>query len=278
MKRMLVIALGAVVALAIVAAGVVWSWTRTPHGTLDVGAAIVVHSMPAGEEAGFSPENRARMDGWVGQFMPAPVAGVAIRDTAYPIESGEQPLRVYTPPGDGPFPLVVWIHGGGFFMGGDLPIWDGPCSQLAADVGAGTPTDNQSKRRASGSGTAVEPDLVRQLGRPLAELGDVVEWQGVGLQGAPALDQCRRLQLRAHRILVVDLCVDFLPLLGGQELHQPYGIGFVGGVPGQRHAGDVDVCAALGPVGEQKLDRSRPFLLLGRLRVRRPNWFRGKMF
>ena len=122
--------------LALVAAGVVFRWTRTPHGTLDVGAAIVVHTMPSDGEADFSPENRASMDAWVGRFMPAAVESVSIRDTAYPIEGGEQPLRIYTPTGDGPFPLVVWIHGGGFFMGGDLPIWDGPCSQLAADVGA----------------------------------------------------------------------------------------------------------------------------------------------
>ncbi len=120
--RVLLILVGLVVALALIAAGTVLSWMRTPHGVLDPGAALVVHTMPGGEEPDFSPENRVEMDAWVGTFMPAAVESVAVRDAAYPSEVGEQPLRVYTPEGDAPFPLVVWIHGGGFFMGGDLPI------------------------------------------------------------------------------------------------------------------------------------------------------------
>jgi acetyl esterase len=46
------------------------------------------------------------------------------------------PLRLYTPPGEGPFPEVVWIHGGGFWMGDELEMWDGTCSRLAAGAGA----------------------------------------------------------------------------------------------------------------------------------------------
>jgi acetyl esterase len=136
MRRALAIGFGVLLVLALAAAGVVASWTRTPHGKLDVGAAIVVHTMPSGGNGSMSPANRARMDRWIGKFLPSAAEGVAIRDAAFPSEAGQQPLRVYTPVGDGPFPLVVWIHGGGFVMGGDLPIWDGPCSQLAADVGA----------------------------------------------------------------------------------------------------------------------------------------------
>jgi hypothetical protein len=72
MRRALAIGFGALVVLALAAAGVVASWTRTPHGTLDVGAAIVVHSMPSGGDADISPENRARMDGWIGKFCRPP--------------------------------------------------------------------------------------------------------------------------------------------------------------------------------------------------------------
>ena len=38
-------------------------------------------------------------------------------------------------------------------------------------------------------------------------------------------------------------------------------------VLGQRHAGDIDVAAAIGGVGEQRLDGGAPLLLLGVLLV-----------
>ena len=97
MPRVIAIALGTLAVLALIAAGVVWSWTRTPFGPMDAGAAIVVHTMPASETPDYSPENRARMNGWVARFMPDPVAGIAIRESEYPSPAGVQPLRVYTP-------------------------------------------------------------------------------------------------------------------------------------------------------------------------------------
>jgi acetyl esterase len=42
---------------------------------------------------------------------PAPVAAVA--DRLVPGPAGELPVRVYTPEGEAPFPIVVWFHGGG---------------------------------------------------------------------------------------------------------------------------------------------------------------------
>jgi acetyl esterase len=134
--RLIVIALSVLTLLVVVALGLVWSWTRTPYGRMDAGAAIVVHTMPSDDTPDYSPESRARMNGWVARFMPPPAAGISIRGSEYPSPAGVQPLRVYTPAGDGPFPIVVWIHGGGFFMGEDLPLWDGPCSRLAADADA----------------------------------------------------------------------------------------------------------------------------------------------
>jgi len=45
----------------------------------------------------------------------APVASVA--DRVVPGPSGDIPIRVYTPLGDGPFGLCVYFHGGGFTIG-----------------------------------------------------------------------------------------------------------------------------------------------------------------
>ncbi|MEM9225518.1 MAG: alpha/beta hydrolase [Pseudomonadota bacterium] len=39
------------------------------------------------------------------------------RDVAYGEASGRQTLDAFVPPGEGPFPVIVYIHGGGFFTG-----------------------------------------------------------------------------------------------------------------------------------------------------------------
>lgn len=45
-------------------------------------------------------------------------------------ESGNIPVRVYTPSGSGPFPIVVYFHGGGFF-GGTTRVVENACRLLA---------------------------------------------------------------------------------------------------------------------------------------------------
>ena len=56
-------------------------------------------------------------------------------DRTIPGPAGEIPVRVYRPHGDGPFPVLVYFHGGGFTIG-SIESHDPVCRQLAARSGA----------------------------------------------------------------------------------------------------------------------------------------------
>jgi acetyl esterase len=62
----------------------------------------------------------------------APVANVENRTIPGP--AGEIPLRIYTPVGDAPFPVLVWFHGGGWVLG-SLDGSDHTCRELANTAG-----------------------------------------------------------------------------------------------------------------------------------------------
>jgi acetyl esterase len=64
--------------------------------------------------------------------VPEPVA--RIEDTAIPGPCGDIPIRIYTPQGDGPFPALMYCHGGGWVVGG-LDTVDVPCRHLANRAG-----------------------------------------------------------------------------------------------------------------------------------------------
>ena len=151
MRRILLIALGVLGVLLAGAAITAWRWTQTPHGPLDLGPALLVNLAPARGPTDFSPEARRTANALVGSLTPGTVEGVAIRDTDFPGPAGPGPLRIYTPEEaqeeteedapqgaqeSEPLPVLVYIHGGGWWMGDDLAIWDGNCSRLAADVPA----------------------------------------------------------------------------------------------------------------------------------------------
>lgn len=53
----------------------------------------------------------------------------AVADRAVPGPGGEIPVRIYTPAGDGPHPLLMVYHGGGWVIG-DLDTCDATCRQL----------------------------------------------------------------------------------------------------------------------------------------------------
>lgn len=70
--------------------------------------APVLPAPPAGRPEGGAPG---------GGMGPATTAQPQFADVAYASVSPAQVLDIYLPEGDGPFPLVILIHGGGFMMG-----------------------------------------------------------------------------------------------------------------------------------------------------------------
>src|SRR5690606_23696482 len=57
-----------------------------------------------------------------------------VEDRRIPVEGGEITVRIYTPKGEGPFPLFVYYHGGGWVIG-NLETSDAGCRLLAEKTG-----------------------------------------------------------------------------------------------------------------------------------------------
>lgn len=64
------------------------------------------------------------------KISPMPEAGVATKDIAIPSADGALPARVYIPEGEGPFPVVLYFHGGGWVVA-DINTYDATPRALA---------------------------------------------------------------------------------------------------------------------------------------------------
>jgi len=62
------------------------------------------------------------------------VSVAAVEDRVIPGPAGDLPARVYTPEGRGPFPIVVFFHGGGWVLG-SLDTHDPFCRALCSGAG-----------------------------------------------------------------------------------------------------------------------------------------------
>ena len=60
---------------------------------------------------------------------------IATEDRTIPGPAGEIPIRVYTPAGQGPKPVIVYFHGGGWVIG-ELDTVDNPLRRIANRTGA----------------------------------------------------------------------------------------------------------------------------------------------
>jgi acetyl esterase len=94
---------------------------------LDKGTGVAAtHTLPVAEA-------RRQYEARIALMAPPPkVAKVADRRIDGP--EGPLALRVYTPEGSGPFPLMMFFHGSGFVLC-SLDTHDGMCRNLAAGIG-----------------------------------------------------------------------------------------------------------------------------------------------
>ena len=63
------------------------------------------------------------------------VPGVTSLDREIPGAAGNLPARIYTPNGAGPFPVIVYFHGGGWVIA-DKQVYDGGARGLSKQAGA----------------------------------------------------------------------------------------------------------------------------------------------
>lgn len=77
-----------------------------------------------------SPADAARTVQRDQKVSPYPEAKVATKDFAIPTAGGALPARAYIPEGEGPFPVVLYFHGGGWVVA-DLNTYDATPRTLA---------------------------------------------------------------------------------------------------------------------------------------------------
>ena len=92
------------------------------------------------KELGLPPLNelnpvQAREQAAMGdQFSPKPEPVASVKNCIIPSSEIDIPIRIYTPAGNPPFPIVVFFHGGGWVVG-NLEAADSICRTLANQVG-----------------------------------------------------------------------------------------------------------------------------------------------
>ncbi len=71
----------------------------------------------------------------ISAFNGPPVPMARVEERSIPGPAGEIPLRVYTPTSGSSFPVIVYLHGGGWVIG-DFETHDGICRHLAKEASA----------------------------------------------------------------------------------------------------------------------------------------------
>lgn len=125
MRRLLGIAAVLLLLPLVVAAGVVYRWTHTPFGRLDLGAAVLAKLVASSRPMQITAEARLAPGSGPGVSFgasePLALPRIEDREIAGP-EGAALPLRIYWPDAPGPLPLYLYMHGGGWWVGHGFPF------------------------------------------------------------------------------------------------------------------------------------------------------------
>ena len=122
-----------------------WNMTRRPRTAhyhlspprMDPTIAALLANAPPWPPTRSQPveQLRAVVRASAAAFPPLALPLASVEDRRIPGPAGEIPVRIYTPEGEGPFPLIVYFHGGGYVVG-DLDSQDAIARALAHGAGA----------------------------------------------------------------------------------------------------------------------------------------------
>ncbi len=131
---------GVLAAIALVGLGgyfLVQHWRKTPHGLLDPRVAIYLKLTGADKKkAAISiRESRKLLEEEAAFAGGTPVPMASVRDMTATAGGLTVPVRVYAPGNNGPLPVVVYYHGGGW-VEGSINSHDTLCRILAKKTGA----------------------------------------------------------------------------------------------------------------------------------------------
>jgi len=77
---------------------------------------------------------RYTINNWSIKVHGDPETAVHVKNITIPGPGGDIPLRIYTPAGSGPFPIIVYFHGGGWVLG-NLDTCNTTCHFFSHKVG-----------------------------------------------------------------------------------------------------------------------------------------------
>jgi acetyl esterase len=131
-KKILITSTFCLVLLIITLILIINNLSNTPYGRFDPVLAVSFKMVELFQnweketeeetlKAFYNPESMDKMRwgavkgaGYVTKKVP--FSGIIV-DNKIPGEAGDIPIRIYTPQGKGPFPVLIYFHGGGFILG-----------------------------------------------------------------------------------------------------------------------------------------------------------------